>query len=301
MNSWLIFGVVIIFLIITDLGLFNNNKKAMSFQKSLYLSGFYVLIACVFGIYIYFTMSPIHASEYFTGYFLEKLMSLDNIFVISMIFAFLKIPAQYQHRVLLFGIASVIIFRALLIFAGVALLRHFEWILSIFAVILIFTGIKTIILVYKDQEQWDFKKSYIYLWLKEKFNISDELRGHQFTFKENGVRYFTPLFVALMMIEAMDLVFAIDSIPAIFAITQDSFIIYTSNIFAILGLRALFFCLTHVIRMFKYIKYSIGLILIFIGCKIFLSQFLHVPSLLTLAVTVILLSGGIAISLVKKR
>jgi tellurite resistance protein TerC len=301
MNPWIIFTAAVIFLIVVDLEVLHLQKRAMSLRKSLYLSIFYIIIACLFGVYIYFEMSPMKASEYFTGYLLEKVMSLDNIFVISMIFNLLKIPDHLQHRVLLIGIISVIIFRALMIFAGVTLLQHFTWLLSLFSVLLIFTGIKTIILVYKESEQFNLKESRIYLFLKEKFRISNKLHGEDFTFVEDGKRYFTPLFLALIMIEIMDLVFAVDSIPAIFAITQDSFIVYTSNIFAILGLRALFFCLSHMIKMFKYIKYSIGLILIFIGCKLFISQtIMHVPSTITLMVTITLLFGGVITSIIKR-
>ena len=238
-----------------------------------------------------------HAREYYTCFLIEKAMSLDNIFVISIIFQFFKIPGQYQHRVLFFGIIGVIIFRAVMIYGGIILINKFAWLLYIFAVILIATGIKTFHVSHKT---FDIQNSYIYKSIIKNLNITPNLEGDKFVVKRNNKLYCTPLFISLVLIEAIDLVFAIDSIPAIFAITNDVYIIYTSNIFAILGLRALFFCLAEIVERFSYIKYSLALILIFIGFKIFIHHHITIPAYVALTVTITLLLFGIIASIIRK-
>jgi len=275
--DWIIFGSVIITLIVLDLGVLNKRDHVMSLGQSLSLSLFYITIACTFGLYIYYEMGSDSARDYFTGFLLEKAMSLDNIFVISMIFSFFKIPPKFQHRVLFWGIMGVVILRALMIYAGASILAHFEWVLFIFAGVLIFTGVKTFYAV--GQESVEIEDMYVYKLLKNKIFV-------------------TPLFMALITVETMDVVFAIDSIPAIFAITQDTYIVYTSNIFAILGLRALFFCLADIVERFKYIKYSLALILILIGVKIFAAHFVKIPAYVPLVVTFALLLLGVLVSLI---
>lgn len=296
--SWAIFALIITTLLILDLGLFNKKDTAISFKKSLLLSGFYITIACLFGLYVYYEFGATSASEYFTGFILEKAMSLDNIFVISIIFTFFKIPPKYQHRVLFLGILGVIILRAIMISAGASLLEHFEWVLFIFAALLIITGIKTLRIV--ENNAPSIEDIYIYKLLKNKLNISPKLYGNKFILKRKGKFLVTPLFMALITIETMDVIFALDSIPAIFAITQDTYIIYSSNIFAILGLRALFFLLGDIIERFKYIKYSLALILILIGTKIFIAHFINIPTYIPLTLTIILLASGILVSIIKK-
>jgi tellurite resistance protein TerC len=289
----------VITLLVLDLGVFNKRDTVMTLGQSLSLSLFYITIACCFGGYIHYAMGPAHAHDYFTGFLLEKAMSLDNIFVISMIFSFFKIPIKYQHRVLFWGILGVIILRAIMISAGAVLLAKFSWLLFIFGAILIITGIKTLYLV--NAHSFDINNVYVYKFLKKKLNIYPELVGNKFIVVENSKVFATPLLMALITIEFMDLVFAIDSIPAIFAITQNTFIVYTSNIFAILGLRALFFCLADIVERFKYIKYSLALILILIGVKIFAAHFIDIPKYIPLVVTFVLLVLGILVSLVMKN
>ena len=296
---WAIFGIIVITLLVLDLGVFNKRDTVMSIGQSLSLSLFYITIACCFGGYIHYALGTAPAHDYFTGFLLEKAMSLDNIFVISMIFSFFKIPVKYQHRVLFWGILGVIILRAIMISAGATLLAKFSWLLFIFGALLIITGIKTLYLV--NKHSFDINNIYVYKYLKKKLNIYPELVGNKFIVVENSKVFATPLLMALITIEFMDLVFAIDSIPAIFAITQNTFIVYTSNIFAILGLRALFFCLADIVERFKYIKYSLALILILIGVKIFATHFIDIPKYIPLVVTFVLLVLGILVSLVMKN
>lgn len=296
---WAVFGTIVITLLILDLGVLNKRDHVMTLGQSLSLSLFYITIACCFGMYIHYAIGASPAHDYFTGFLLEKAMSLDNIFVISIIFSFFKIPLKYQHRVLFWGILGVIILRAIMISAGAVLLAKFSWLLFIFGAILIVTGIKTLYLA--NNHSFDINDMYVYKLLKKKLNIYPELVGNKFIVVENSKVFATPLLMALITIEFIDLVFAIDSIPAIFAITQNTFIVYTSNIFAILGLRALFFCLADIVERFKYIKYSLALILILIGVKIFVGHFIDIPKYIPLVVTFALLVLGVLVSLVMKN
>ncbi|ABV75451.1 tellurium resistance protein TerC [Rickettsia akari str. Hartford] len=296
--SWIIFYTVIAALLILDLGIVHKNNTIVSFKKSVLFSPFYFVIACLFGIYVYYNTGADHAREYYTCFLIEKAMSLDNIFIISIIFQFFKIPGKYQHRVLFFGIIGVIIFRAIMIYGGIILINKFAWLLYIFAVILIATGIKTF---YVSHKTFDIQNSYIYKSIIKNLNITTNIEGDKFVVKRNNKLYFTPLFISLVLIEAIDLVFAIDSIPAIFAITNDVYIIYTSNIFAILGLRALFFCLAEIVERFSYIKHSLALILIFIGFKIFIHHYIAIPAYVSLTVTITLLLFGIIASIIRKN
>ncbi|RTK94071.1 MAG: TerC/Alx family metal homeostasis membrane protein [Rickettsiales bacterium] len=297
--SWIIFGSIVTTLIVLDLGVFNKKDEVMSLKHSALLSLFYISIGCCFGIYIYYEMGAQNAADYFTGFLLEKTMALDNIFVISMIFSFFKIPPQYQHRVLFWGILGVIVLRAILISLGSIILSSFSWMLFIFGAILIYTGYKMLRNI--NGHSLDINNLYLYQLAKRKLNIQNELDGNKFVVKRDGKLYFTPLFMALIAVETADLIFAIDSIPAIFAITQNSFVVYTSNIFAILGLRALFFCLADVVQRFKYIKYSLSIILILIGIKIFVAHFVKIPAYIPLTVIFGLLTAGIIISIYKSK
>jgi len=296
--TWIIFYTIISGLLILDLGIVHKKNTVMSFKESLLFSLFYFVIACLFGIYVYYNMGADASREYYTCFLIEKAMSLDNIFVISIIFQFFRVPGEYQHRVLFFGIIGVIIFRAVMIYGGIILINKFSWLLYIFAVILIATGIKTF---YVSHKTFDIQNSYIYKTIIKYLNVTPKLEGDKFFVTRNTKLYFTPLFISLILIEAIDLVFAIDSIPAIFAITNDIYIIYTSNIFAILGLRALFFCLAEIVERFSYIKYSLALILIFIGVKIFIHHYIAISAYVSLTVTVILLLFGIFASVMRKN
>ena len=297
--AWGVFACVIIILLIFDLGVLNKKDEIITFKKSAYLSLFYIAISCLFCLFVFREFGSESASEYYTGFLLEKTMSLDNIFMISMIFRFFKIPQQYQHRVLFWGILGVIVLRAIMIYIGAALLERFSWILFILAAVLIVTGIKTLYML--DKPPTKISDMFIFKWVSSHLNLHPELVGNKFTIRKNGKLFFTPLFMALVTIESMDLILAIDSIPAIFAVTQNSFIVYSSNIFAILGLRALFFCLEDIVERFKYIKYSLAIILILIGVKILVAHFIPIPKLIPLLLTIVLILIGIVVSVIKAK
>lgn len=297
--SWIAFAATIFALLIADLGLINKEDEVISYKKSIIISAFYFLVAILFGLFIWWTEGHEIAIEYYTGYLLEKTMSLDNIFMISLIFSYFNIPQKYQHRVLFWGILGVIVLRAMMIYIGAAILNKFAWMLFVIAIILIVTGVKALYII--DKPASNIKDMVIYKWLAGHLNLLPELSGNRFVIRKNQKLFFTPLFVSLVIIETTDLIFALDSIPAIFAITQNSFVVYTSNIFAILGLRALFFCLADIIKRFMYVKYSLAIILILIGLKIFVAHYIEISKLLTLGMTVGLILGGITISLVKNK
>ncbi len=304
---WATFFVVVLALMALDLGVFNKRDSQIGFKKSLILSAFYVFIAVLFGVYIHFELGSKSAALYFTGYIVEKTLSMDNVFVISLIFTYFNIPNRYQHRVLFWGILGAIILRGTLIGLGSAIIEEFHWVLYIFAVFLIFTGVK---MFFIGDNEMDIEKNFILKILKKNFKITDGLHGQSFFVKQPDkkgkmVRYITPLFVALVIIEFADILFAVDSIPAIFAITTDPYIIYTSNIFAILGLRALYFCLSSMVERFQYLKPALAIVLIFIGSKVFISDFLlgeeKFPTSVSVSITFAILITGVVYSLIKTK
>lgn len=296
---WTIFGIVVVLLLAADLFWFNRKNEEPHFWHTLWICVAYVVVALLFGVFVMYEDGVNKGMDYFTGYLLEKSLSMDNIFVMSMIFAALGVPRMYQHRVLFWGILGALVMRGILIGIGDVLVMKFHWILYLFSAFLIYTGAKMFFA--KDDEQIDLRKSKIYNILSKVFHVTHEIRGEHFFVKENGKHYITPLFFALLIIETMDVVFALDSIPAIFLVTTDVYVIYTSNIFAILGLRALYFLLAAIISKFAYLKPAISIILIFIGCKIFLPYFgIEVKEWQSLAVTLGLLTGGILVSIFKK-
>lgn len=297
---WGIFGVSIMALLFFDLFIFNRKNEVPNIAHTIVLCALYILAGCLFGVFVIYEKGLDQGMLFFTGFLVEKSLSLDNIFVISMIFAALSIPRQYQHRVLFWGILGAIIMRALLIALGDALISSFHWVLYIFSAFLIYTGIKMLSHVNAKEEDNSFEKSKIYLFISKFFHVSKEIEGDHFIIKKDGKRFITPLFFALILVEAMDVVFALDSIPAIFLITQDVFIVYTSNIFAILGLRALYFLLEAAVHKFSYLKHALSLILIFIGLKIFAPYIgWDVQEWQSLSVTFLLIFGGIGMSIYK--
>lgn len=306
---WILFLAIVGVLIMLDLGLFNRKPRAIGIKDSIRLSLFYVAIALLFGLWVWYSKGIVAAELYYTGYLLEKSLSLDNIFVISLIFSYFSIPRHLQHRVLFWGILGAVVLRGIVIALGAAIVSEFGWVLYLFALFLVFTGIKMILDA--EEEAPDISKNKILLFLNKRLRITNDLHGMKFSVmlpSEDGsgklVRYFTPMFVCLVLIEFADIIFAVDSIPAIFAITTDPYIVYTSNIFAILGLRALYFALSAMLHRFEYLKYSISMVLVFIGGKILLGDFIlpeghHVPEWVSLLVTVSLLTGGVIYSLYK--
>jgi tellurite resistance protein TerC len=297
---WAVFLLIVVALLAFDLGVLNKNAHEISVKESLWLSAFYIAVALLFGLGVWHYRGPDDALLYYTGFLVEKSLSLDNVFVFALIFGFLGIPRIYEHRVLVWGILLALLFRAIFIGFGAAAVTEWQWILWFFGAFLIYTGVK--MLLAKEDHGPDFENSVIYRWMKSKMNLSTEYRGQSFWFKENGVRYFTPLFVALILVNFADIIFAVDSVPAILAITQDPFLVYTSNIFAILGLRALYFALSAMIHRFHYLKYALALILVLIGVKIVLMMIgIKLPAILTLGLTFGLIAGGIGYSLWKTK
>ncbi len=298
---WGIFGVVVLALLFFDLFLFNRKNEVPNFTHTLVLCILYIAAACVFGVFVIYEEGAAKGMDFFTGFLVEKSLSLDNIFIMSLVFASIGVPRQYQHRVLFWGILGAIVMRALLIYVGETLIAHFHWVLYVFSAVLVYTGAK--MLWAKNEENADFKDSKVFNLISKIFRVTKRVHGPQFIIKKNKKYYITPLLFALLVIETMDVIFALDSIPAIFLITQDVFIVYTSNIFAILGLRALYFLLEAVVHKFKYLKPALAIILIFIGLKIFVPKLFgfELEAWHSLSVTFGLLFAGIAFSMYKTR
>jgi len=303
---WVFFFAVVFFLLFLDLGVMHKKSKAITMRESLLMSGFYITIGLLYGVWIWSQMGFDYASLYITGFLVEKSLSLDNIFVISLVFAYFKIPREYQHRVLFWGILGVIVLRGIMIGLGTSIVQHFHWVLYLFAAFLVFTGVKMLFM--KDDENEDIGKNPVLVFLQNHVRVTQDIHGNKFVIKKerNGksVTYATPLLMALVVIECVDLIFAVDSIPAILALTTDPYIVYTSNIFAILGLRALYFALAVILVRFKYLKYALALVLVFIGSKVFIVDWLDLvkfPAWISLGVTFSLLGAGIAYSLYKTK
>jgi tellurite resistance protein TerC len=300
---WLSFLALVIFLLVLDLGVLHGKSHEIGMRESLYLSAFYIALGVAFGGFVWFQNGQQAGLEYLTGFVVEKSLAMDNIFVIAMIFGTFAIPRAYQHRVLLYGILGVIILRGIMIAAGAAVVENYHWVLYLFAAFLVITGIKMLIVADKPH---DIENNPILKFLRRVLPITKGLRGEKFLVREPDPvtgklkTWATPLLLALVMVEFVDLVFAVDSIPAIFAITTDPYVVYTSNIFAILGLRALYFALSALIHRFVYLKYALSVVLIFIGSKIFIADMLgmaKIPPMLSLGVTMGILAAGIIGSL----
>ncbi len=304
---WAAFLSIVLVLLVLDLGLFHRTTREISVRESLLMSAFYIAIALAFGAWVWSELGAQAGEEYLTGYLVEKTLAMDNVFVISLIFTYFAIPRAYQHRVLFWGILGVIVLRAIMIGAGATLVAEYSWLLYVFAAFLIATGVKMLVMGDKPP---DIANNAVLKLMRRTMRITPELHGERFFVTKpagaNGkmVRYATPLFVALILVEVVDLIFAIDSIPAIFAITTDPYIVYTSNIFAILGLRAMYFALAAVIDRFVYLKQALALVLVFIGSKVFVAGAMgweKFPASISLGVTVALIAGGIAYSLWRTR
>jgi len=307
MFMWGVFITIVLTLLALDLGVFHKKNQEIGCKESLWMSSFYIIIALIFGLWIFYIKGLDGFSEYITGFLVEKSLALDNIFLISLIFSSLSIPLKYQHRVLFWGILGVIVLRAIMIGLGVQIITQFEWILYIFAAFMIFTGIKMFFITNKPV---DISENLLLIWMQKHLNITNKLHGQKFWVYEIDPHsktrklFLTPLFISLVMVEFIDLIFAVDSIPAIFAITKDPYIVYTSNIFAILGLRALYFALASIIDRFYYLKYALAVVLIFIGSKIFIADALNlakIPPILSLTITFTILASGVFFSFLREK
>ncbi len=301
---WIGFHVIVAILLAFDLGVLQKKTGDLGVKESLMLSAFYVTLGLLFGAWVWWYVGPQSGLEYLTGFVIEKSLSMDNVFVIAMIFGYFAIPRRSQYRVLFWGILAVIVLRGLMIGVG-ALVENFGWVLYIFAAFLVFTGVK---MLFASDEHYDVENSAMYKFMRSRFRMTNTLEGEKFFVRkphpETGkmLTYMTPLFAVLVMVNVADVIFAVDSVPAIFAITTDTFIVYTSNIFAILGLRALYFALAAMVERFKYLKYALAMVLVFIGGKIFVADMLglaKVPPSISLGVTFAILAAGVIYSLYK--
>ncbi len=304
---WALFMAIVLTLLVLDLGVFHRKIREISIKESLMMSAFYIAIGLLFGAWVWSSLGDQSGKEYITGFLVEKTLAMDNVFIISLIFTYFAVPPQYQHRVLFWGILGVIVLRAIMIGLGAALVAEFSWVLYVFAAFLVATGIK--MLVVGDKVP-DIESNPLLKWMRRTMRITPQLHQEKFFVQQPDpatgtlVTWATPLFVALILIEIADLIFAVDSVPAIFAITTDPFIVYTSNIFAILGLRALYFALAAVIDRFKYLKQALALVLIFIGSKVFVAGIMgweKFPASISLSVTLAIIAGGVIYSLYRTR
>jgi tellurite resistance protein TerC len=303
---WLGFLGIVATLLAFDLGVLHRKSHAIGIAESLKMSAFYIALGLAFGGWVWWSLGATSGMAYLTGFAVEKALAMDNVFVIAMIFSYFAVPRAYQHRVLFWGILGVILLRALMIGAGAAIISEAHWVLYLFAAFLIVTGIK---MLFAADKEYDLGSNKLLKWVRWRCNVTANLHGERFFVRqadEAGRRrwFMTPLFLALITIEIADVVFAVDSVPAIFAITTDPFIVYTSNIFAILGLRALYFALAAMVERFHYLKYALAAVLVFIGGKIFAADMLglaKIPAVLSLGVTVALLGAGVGYSLWKTR
>lgn len=304
---WASFLALVVVLLVLDLGLLHKKHREIGVRESLLMSLGYLTLGLGFGGWVWYSLGAQSGIEYLTGFVVEKSLAMDNVFVIAMIFGYFTIPQKYQHRVLFWGILGVIVLRAIMIAGGAALVSEFGWILYIFAAFLILTGIKMIAMADKSH---DLADNPLLRLLKRRLRVTDELHGERFFVKLPDAKtgklatYVTPVFLALIMIEIADVIFAVDSVPAIFAITTDPYIIYTSNIFAILGLRALYFALAAIIHRFAYLKQALAVLLIFIGSKIFVADVMgweKFPAAISLGVTFAILLAGVLWSLWRTR
>ena len=266
---WVGFNAFVLAMLALDLGVFHRKAHVVTFRESITWTAVWVTLALIFNFGILHFMGPQKGLEFFTGYVIEKSLSVDNVFVFALLFSYFSVPPIYQHKVLFWGIIGALIMRATMIFLGAALIEQFTWIIYIFGAFLILTGIKMIV---KREEEIHPERNPLVRWFKKLMPVTNDYRADRFFVREKGILMATPLFIVLLMVEFTDLIFAVDSIPAIFAVTRDPFIVYTSNVFAILGLRSLYFALAGVMDKFHYLKIGLGVVLTFVGVKMLLGH-----------------------------
>ncbi|HKO01332.1 MAG TPA: TerC family protein [Thermoanaerobaculia bacterium] len=295
---WLIFNAVVLSLLALDLGVFHRKVHVISVREALTWSAVWIALSLAFNAVIYFWLGRGPAVEFLTGYVIEKSLSVDNIFVIVLIFAFFRVPAELQHRVLFWGILGALVMRGGFIAAGSALIQRFEWVIYLFGAFLVITGVR---MAFNREESFDPADSFMMRIAKRIIPMSDDYEGKRFFTRVNGRRAATPLFLALLVVESTDLIFAVDSIPAIFAVTQNPFIVYTSNVCAILGLRSLYFALAGMMSKFIYLKIGLAAVLSFVGVKMLLAGVWHMPTLMSLGVIIAILAIAVIASMWKTR
>ena len=297
--AWVGFAVFVIFLLALDLFVFHRNAKVVSFREAAVLSGFWISLGLLFGLFVLWYAGGEAAGEYYAGYLIEKALSVDNVFVFALIFTFFAVPAEYQYRVLFWGVVGALVMRLVFIFAGAELLNRYEWMVYIFGAFLVYTGIR---MARSSNEAVDPDRNPILRLTRRLIPMTSEYNGQKFFVRERGKLLATPLVAVLIAVETTDLIFAVDSIPAIFSITTDTFVIWTSNAFAILGLRALYFMLADMIRRFVYLKFGLSVVLIFVGVKFFAEGLVgHIPIWVSLPFIATVITVSILASLYKTR
>jgi tellurite resistance protein TerC len=284
---WIGFNVFVLGMLALDLGVFHRKSHTVTVREALIWTGVWVTLALFFNLFIYFYFGEELAVEFFTGYLIEKSLSVDNIFVIIMIFSYFQVPQEYQHKVLFWGILGALVMRVIFIFSGIELIHRFHWLIYIFGGFLIFTGVR---MLTAGDAKIEPEKNPIIKLARRLFTVTPSFEGDQFFIKREGKTWVTPLFLVVILIEATDLIFAVDSIPAILAISEDPFIVYTSNVFAILGLRSLYFALSGIEKYFHYLKFGLSAILVFVGLKMCIVDFYKIPVTISLIVIVFLLA-----------
>ena len=297
---WIVFGIIIITVLAIDLGVLNKRAHKIELKEALAWSGVWITLALLFNVFVYFQFGKVKALEFLTAYVIEYSLSVDNIFVFILIFSFFSVKPQYQHKVLFWGILGALIMRAIFIFAGVALINRFHWIVIIFGGFLLISGIK--MLFQKEEVAVEPEKNGLVRLFRRFLPVSDNLHGDSLFIRQDKKLYATPLFLVLLVIESTDLIFAVDSIPAVLAISKDTFIVFTSNIFAILGLRSLYFAVSGVMGLFRYLKVGLAIVLSFVGLKMLASYFhIEIPILFSLAIIISILLVSIMASLIIKK
>ena len=296
---WIGFNVFVLLMLALDLGVFHRKSHIVSLKESLAWTGVWVSLALLFNAGVWHYAGSQKGLEFFTGYLIEKSLSVDNVFVFALLFSYFAVPPLYQHKVLFWGILGALVMRTVMIVAGAALITKFEWIIYVFGGFLILTGIKMIV---KREEEIHPERNPVVRWFKRLMPVTPDYRGDKFFVRENGIRMATPLFVVLLLVEISDVIFAVDSIPAIFAVTKDPFIVYTSNVFAILGLRSLYFALAGVMDKFHYLKVGLGVVLTFVGVKMILAHTAwKIDTLVSLGVIVLILATSVVMSLLRPK
>ena len=294
---WVVFGAVILILFALDLGVFHRKSHQVGIKEALIWSGIWLAVAIIFNLLVYFWMGKELAIEFAAGYLVERTLSFDNLFVFLLIFTYFKVPSIHQYKVLFWGIIAALVMRGVFVVAGIELIDKFHWIVYLFGAFLFVSGLK--LLLRKDEEPMDVGRNPVLRLCKRFLPTTDQYGEGNFTLIIDGKRYVTPLFIVLLIIETSDILFAFDSVPAILGITLNPFIVYTSNIFSILGLRALYFALAGCMVIFRYLNQGITLILIFIGAKMLASEFIEIPAVIALGVIVLILVGAMALSLIR--
>lgn len=292
---WIGFNLFVLVMLALDLGVFRRKSQEISVRQALTWTAVWITLALIFNLFLYHSLGREDAVAFFTGYVIEKSLSVDNIFVIIMIFSYFNVPKAYQHKVLFWGILGALVMRVIFIFAGIELIHKFHWLMYVFGGFLVFTGIKMLLAA---ETKLNPEKNPLVKFVRTIFPVTNSFKGDKFFVRISGKLWATPLFVVVMLIEGTDLIFAVDSIPAILAISEDPFIVYTSNVFAILGLRSLYFALSGIEGYFKYLKYGLSAILVFVGAKMCLVDVLKIPVEISLIVIILLLSVSMAASFI---